>query len=127
MEVHSTSHRDIEWPCRLVRFPDADSAVRADEPHDASQIEPVVLAALKEILFLAVVHGHRSPVLGPRGCGVFTNDPAARPGPPSSPRAGYGQVVPLLGTVRLDGSHTPRKSPGATISDDATSDLPLPA
>lgn len=35
-----------------------------------------MLGRTEKVLSLAVVHGHRSLVLGAWGCGVFKNDPA---------------------------------------------------
>ncbi len=51
-------------------------AVRANEPRNVSQIEPVMLGRIEKLLSVAVVHGHRSLVLGAWGCGVFKNEPA---------------------------------------------------
>lgn len=51
-------------------------AVRNNEPHNVSQIEAVMLGRIEKVLAVAVVHGHRSLVLGAWGCGVFKNGPA---------------------------------------------------
>ena len=51
-------------------------AVRANEPHNVTQIEPTMLGRVEKLLSLAVMHGHRSLVLGAWGCGVFKNDPS---------------------------------------------------
>jgi uncharacterized protein (TIGR02452 family) len=51
-------------------------AVRANEPQNVPRIEPTMLGRIEKVLALAVVHGHRSLILGAWGCGVFKNDPA---------------------------------------------------
>ncbi len=41
---------------------------------DCAQIESVMLARVEKALAVAMVHGHRTIVLGAWGCGVFQND-----------------------------------------------------
>lgn len=67
----------VPYAVSLITAPAVNAgAVRANEPHHVSQIEPVMLDRIEKLLSLAVVHGHRLLVLGAWGCGVFKNDPA---------------------------------------------------
>lgn len=52
-------------------------AVRRNEPHNVAEIPEVMLGRIEKVLSLAVVHGHRTLVLGAWGCGVFKNEPAS--------------------------------------------------
>ncbi len=51
-------------------------AVRRNEKHNVSKIEPTMLGRIEKVLSLAVIHRHDTLVLGAWGCGVFRNDPA---------------------------------------------------
>jgi len=65
------------YPVSMITAPAVNAgAVRANEPHNMSQIEPTMLGRIEKVLSLAVIHGHRSLILGAWGCGVFKNDPA---------------------------------------------------
>jgi uncharacterized protein (TIGR02452 family) len=52
-------------------------ALRRNEPHNTSKISETMLGRIAKVLSLAVVHGHRTLVLGAWGCGVFQNNPAS--------------------------------------------------
>ena len=65
------------YPVSMITAPAVNAgAVRANEPQNVSQIEPTMFGRIEKVLSLAVIHGHRSLVLGAWGCGVFKNDPA---------------------------------------------------
>ena len=49
--------------------------VKHREPHRMQEIEIVMKRRIEKVLTIALVHGHRSIVLGAWGCGVFQNDP----------------------------------------------------
>jgi uncharacterized protein (TIGR02452 family) len=67
----------VPYTVSMITAPAVNAgAVRANEPQNVSQIEPVMLGRIEKLLSVAVVHGHRSLVLGAWGCGVFKNDPA---------------------------------------------------
>jgi len=50
-------------------------AVRRYEPENEGRIGPVLRGRAAQVLAAAVVHGHRTLVLGAWGCGVFENAP----------------------------------------------------
>ena len=67
----------VPYAVSMITAPAVNAgAVRANEPQNVSQVEPTMLGRTEKVLSLAVVHGHRSLVLGAWGCGVFKNDPA---------------------------------------------------
>ncbi|MCZ8523153.1 MULTISPECIES: TIGR02452 family protein [Paenibacillus] len=49
--------------------------VREREPEAEAQIGPVMRSRIRRILYAALLHGHRTVVLGAYGCGVFRNRP----------------------------------------------------
>ncbi|RME48011.1 MAG: TIGR02452 family protein [Chloroflexi bacterium] len=50
-------------------------AVRRNEKHNIPKIETTMLSRIEKVLSLAVIHHHRTLVLGAWGCGVFKNNP----------------------------------------------------
>ena len=50
-------------------------AVRKNEPRQAASIDTTMETRIEKILSLAVIHQHKTIVLGAWGCGVFRNNP----------------------------------------------------
>jgi uncharacterized protein (TIGR02452 family) len=50
-------------------------AIERNEPHNVSQIEPVMISRIEKVLSVALVHSHKNIILGAWGCGVFENEP----------------------------------------------------
>ncbi|NES80135.1 MAG: TIGR02452 family protein [Moorea sp. SIO2B7] len=48
-------------------------AVEKNEPHNISRIKEVMLSRMEKLLSLAVIHEHKTLILGAWGCGVFRN------------------------------------------------------
>ena len=62
----------------IITAPAANAgAVERNEPHNVPKIAEIMLGRIEKVLSLAVLHGHKTLVLGAWGCGVFRNDPAS--------------------------------------------------
>lgn len=51
-------------------------AIVSNQPDAADSVPLLLRARAQRVLDIAAAHGHRTIVLGARGCGVFRNDPA---------------------------------------------------
>lgn len=49
--------------------------IRQNEPQRIDEIGPVMLARIDKLLSVALLHGHKTLLLGAWGCGVFKNEP----------------------------------------------------
>ena len=57
----------------FITAPAVNAGAVKDNEHD--RVGPVMLARIKKVLAVAVLHGYQTVVLGAWGCGVFRNDP----------------------------------------------------
>lgn len=49
-------------------------AVAQNEAHNVNKIDAIMLARMEKILSVALLHEHKTIILGAWGCGVFRND-----------------------------------------------------
>jgi len=67
---------DAPYQLSFITAPAVNAGViQQNEPDSLSQIEPVMLSRIDKLLSVAVLHGHKTLLLGAWGCGVFKNDP----------------------------------------------------
>ncbi|WP_426449466.1 TIGR02452 family protein [Paenibacillus sp. S-38] len=64
------------YPAAFITAPAVNAGViREREPEAEAQIGAVMRGRIRRALYAAVLHGHRTVVLGAYGCGVFRNRP----------------------------------------------------
>ncbi|AEI45494.1 TIGR02452 family protein [Paenibacillus mucilaginosus] len=64
------------YPAAFITAPAVNAGVvREREPEAAEQIGSVMRGRIRRVLYAAMLHGHRTVVLGAYGCGVFRNRP----------------------------------------------------
>lgn len=67
---------DTPYLLSIITSPGVNAgAIKKNEPHNVSQIEPVMISRIEKVLSVALVHGHKNIILGAWGCGVFENEP----------------------------------------------------
>lgn len=67
---------DAPYLLAIITSPGVNAgAIKRNEPHNVSHIEPVMISRIEKVLSVALVHGHKNIILGAWGCGVFENEP----------------------------------------------------